>query len=1220
MIKILNFSQLRYQSTANLAILPQQLKCKRGSKKYAALSEANQSDITLNKLQKIKQTNGMKVRSYYKLNDSRDLSNDRRISSQSIDNIHRLYTNQSPDERVKLDPTAMIEDLHSSGVSDPASIIKSTSLLNSFSTETLKKELEEDDEEEELETSKKKRKLAESAKKRKGPGLKNQPKINNLQIQAHKESLTRTLYAYLRVCIVGGMIGRAYHTVMYYRKRLNAKPFSVVIKDITLYDILLQAYASRGNLKKVKELLEIIKQDQLEMTVNTYAAIFECFGIINNPSREKKFLSKIHANMLKQNITFDDILINSRFKLNQYSNVLKGIAVLEPSFKSKPIVKDESYNCHLLNQIVSHKKQQEISAENRSILYNLKDSFKRQLANEIHGSIDIKSIEKIDQSKIIDHYKKEVQRLESQWRKTISEAFDRDLKALKNREHKPIPNSMVLYPCLSILDKEEYITATLLEIRKLATGSENYSPSLSTLCRRLGKYINDKYELVEKQNVGYVNVLEKVYEKYYNWYINGQNDSNNRTAWQRLSDQLSPHFSLEYESVQWPSNLQISVGKFLYDIILKDIKVEANSLKTGHGSKRIFPAFYSIYRYNNSKHLVEEIKPHPVLSKIYRESKPETLTFETTLTPSECPPRPWSSIDNGGYLLLKTDFVRLPLFVSEQMKRLVNTEPKNLWPSLDCLNQLASIPWKVNKPILDIAIDVFRNGGCDQLTVPRPPSILSPPPLLRLNSTEADRKVVIKARLEYKRRKNEMFSLWCDTLYRLSLANHFRDKIFWLPHNMDFRGRVYPVPPHLNHLGADLARSLLIFAMGKPLGPNGLNWLKIHAINLTGLKKRNSIEDRLKYANEILDDIIDSAEKPMTGRMWWKQSEEPWQTLATCKEIAAALKTPNPEEYICNFPIHQDGSCNGLQHYAALGRDQIGAESVNLYPSDKPQDVYTDVVAKVEELRRKDAESGVEIAKVLENFVKRKIIKQTVMTTVYGVTKFGARLQIARQLKDLDDFPQEYVWIGSLYLAQKTFESLRTMFESAKKIQDWFTECAKIISKNKAQNIEWVTPLGLPIVQPYSRTIPAKTSFKDSCIDAIQKPNTSKQKNAFAPNFIHSLDSCHMMLTSIHCEHEGITFVSVHDCFWTHPCSVEIMNKICRQQFVALHSEPILENLSEFFVKKYIDNIEELDSDNDDEDLEKILTERKLYQILTSVPKKGTFQLEKVLESTYFFS
>ena len=38
-------------------------------------------------------------------------------------------------------------------------------------------------------------------------------------------------------------------------------------------------------------------------------------------------------------------------------------------------------------------------------------------------------------------------------------------------------------------------------------------------------------------------------------------------------------------------------------------------------------------------------------------------------------------------------------------------------------------------------------------------------------------------------------------------------------------------------------------------------------------------------------------------------------------------------------PIYiKDGSCNGLQHYAAIGRDKLGAASVNLVPADKPQE------------------------------------------------------------------------------------------------------------------------------------------------------------------------------------------------------------------------------------------------------------------------------------------
>jgi DNA-directed RNA polymerase len=56
----------------------------------------------------------------------------------------------------------------------------------------------------------------------------------------------------------------------------------------------------------------------------------------------------------------------------------------------------------------------------------------------------------------------------------------------------------------------------------------------------------------------------------------------------------------------------------------------------------------------------------------------------------------------------------------------------------------------------------------------------------------------------------------------------------------------------------------------------------------------------------------------------------------------------------------------------------------------------------VERKRCEDAGDGVEEAQVLAGFVKRKVVKQTVMTTVYGVTKYGATKQIARQLKDIE--------------------------------------------------------------------------------------------------------------------------------------------------------------------------------------------------------------------------
>lgn len=79
---------------------------------------------------------------------------------------------------------------------------------------------------------------------------------------------------------------------------------------------------------------------------------------------------------------------------------------------------------------------------------------------------------------------------------------------------------------------------------------------------------------------------------------------------------------------------------------------------------------------------------------------------------------------------------------------------------------------------------------------------------------------------------------------------------------MDFRGRAYPIPPHLNHIGDDLSRGLLLFAEAKPLGERGLRWLKIHLANLCGFDK-GSFDERVQFVENHLTEIYDSAERPL---------------------------------------------------------------------------------------------------------------------------------------------------------------------------------------------------------------------------------------------------------------------------------------------------------------------------------------------------------------------
>lgn len=140
-----------------------------------------------------------------------------------------------------------------------------------------------------------------------------------------------------------------------------------------------------------------------------------------------------------------------------------------------------------------------------------------------------------------------------------------------------------------------------------------------------------------------------------------------------------------------------------------------------------------------------------------------------------------------------------------------------------------------------------------------------------------------------------------------------------------------------------------------------------------------------------MDTIHRCAEDPK-NELEWLQSENPWQTLACMFELSAAMKLPDPTKYKCNIHVHVDGSCNGMQHYAAFGRDRNGGMQVNLADSDRPGDVYTAILKLVlKDIENESNLDFIEIAEGLKGNVTRKVIKQTVMTSVYGVTFIGAR-------------------------------------------------------------------------------------------------------------------------------------------------------------------------------------------------------------------------------------
>jgi DNA-directed RNA polymerase len=174
----------------------------------------------------------------------------------------------------------------------------------------------------------------------------------------------------------------------------------------------------------------------------------------------------------------------------------------------------------------------------------------------------------------------------------------------------------------------------------------------------------------------------------------------------------------------------------------------------------------------------------------------------------------------------------------------------------------------------------------------------------------------------------------------------------------------------------------------------------------------------------------------------------------------------------------------------------------------------------LKKLKEENNSNDIKFADLLmkDNMVNRKVIKQTVMTSVYGVTLVGARDQIKKQLKETNAFDPQTLFDVSMYLAKKTIESIGDLFKEANQIKEWLTKCALVISKN-GSSVRWKTPMGLPCVQPYKKISDIdiiKTHSMGVAVSSdydTQPVNARKQGSAFPPNFIHSLDSCHMMLT-----------------------------------------------------------------------------------------------------------
>ena len=624
--------------------------------------------------------------------------------------------------------------------------------------------------------------------------------------------------------------------------------------------------------------------------------------------------------------------------------------------------------------------------------------------------------------------------------------------------------------------------------------------------------------------------------------------------------------ALRFEKTDWSkSGLDIKVGAALLELAVSHSGLVAKKLRPRK------PAMILL-----TPEAVETIRALNVI---------EDCLVWPAFRPMIEPPLPWRGAEGGGFQALSL------LLVKERRHPglLERVKESELRVPCEAVNALQETAWRVNRRILEVAEKVWERREPQGI-----PWKLVPPPRSESVSQEEHEE---EASNEKPKGDNIRRTLAMGT--RLSTARTFQDaEAVYFPYQLDHRGRAYSIPQILQPQADDLSRALLGFATGKPLGVRGSNWLSIHLANCFGLGK-HPFPERAAWVEKNRGAILDSAARPLEGARFWTKADKPWRFLAAAME----WKEYDTEGlgFLSRVPVAMDGTCNGLQHLSALGRDPEGGLWTNLVPGPKPQDIYQQVAGRLEKRVMEAAAQGNALAARWIGAIDRVLVKPSTMTTPYGVSDVGIRGQILEAIRER--FPDRFPKPGEAasFLAPHLKAAIAEVVVKAAEITRWLQELVKALAR-KGHGLSWTAPSGFPVLQERRRLYPHRIrTVRHAHLVYRHKKGAridlKKQRDGIVANLVHSLDAAHMMLTARALRREGVfDMAMVHDSFAVHARDVDLMNAVLRDKFLEVH---------QWF------GLGELASS-----AEEVLKAGEL----PPPPKAGRLDIEQVINSDYFFS
>ena len=650
------------------------------------------------------------------------------------------------------------------------------------------------------------------------------------------------------------------------------------------------------------------------------------------------------------------------------------------------------------------------------------------------------------------------------------------------------------------------------------------------------------------------------------------------------------------------------------------------------------------------------IKPEEWLLKTWMKNIDILTNMSYKYCPTLIKPKSWSSITNGGYhgiLGTEAHFLRLDWdmknsFMSVYKKRLERLDLSYLF---SVVNALQNTPFSINDKILDIALKIRNgNGGLGSIDttepMPKMPRLINP---TEKEKRQYKHKITLMNAAERTRQSH---------LLRLSITlaaakKYSKYEKIYFPWNMDYRGRLYPIPTEFNPQGDDIQKALLLFAEPKAVeDEQALELFYIEGANRAGIDKV-TFKERIQWVLDHEQQIIKSTENSLE-HTFWSDQDEPFQFLAWSFEFVKLRRYQQEHNgsiigFKTGIPINYDGTCSGLQHFSMLLHDEVGGQAVNLVPQDYVSDIYSIVADKVNEMLHEDAingtEDGVKTNKkdgsVIKNTdgtdlirwgtktmsmwwimygrikcnkegINRKVCKRSVMTLAYGSGRYGFAENIKEDILKPFSFEtfDNPVFLSTRqaanYMASLIWKAVKITVTKAVEGMEYLQQVAKIITKDK-NVVQWVTPNGLLVQQnKYKDKVEIVNMFicgrrhKLYVKDVPTDIDDRGQIQAVAPNFIHSLDATHMqrVIHKMAVDNDKTNLFMIHDSFGTDLASASYLFKTIRNELVELYD-------GKNYLEKFINDVKFLIDDTSD---------------LPSIPEFGSLDIKKIKDSMYSFA